>query len=529
MRKTNPPSLTPDTQNFRRTAGGWHRPGIFCVLGCCLAGSVLAGSDFDEVFLRRDKGGATPDVFVWQDAVTPGMKLVDIRVNDNLAEHTEVHFVDNGKQRVAPCLTREQLISLGIKIALYDDRTPVTDKTSAATGGDATCEPLEQKIPSSAIAYDATHQVLSITVPQEAVDRQRFTMISPDEWDHGIPSLRTSYNGYFYTTKTKGRSGDGWRTDDSTSRSAYLNLNTVGSLGTWRFFSIDSFYRNPGKSWESSHDRSYLSRDIAFLRSNLQAGEIYTSTSGYMVGAIPLTGVSLSTSQKMLLDNQFSYSPVVRGVARTNARLVIRQRGNIIYSTTLTPGPFAIDDLYSAQVGADLAVTVEESDGQVQVFHVPYTALPNMIRPGTTRYSLAAGRYRNQGSRAEEPWVTTGSLERGFEHFTLNSSAVASEDYQSLSAGVAWNVGNIGAFSTEAAWARHQETWNDGEARNGSAVRFLYARHFDRTGTSLQILGYQYRSKNFLEFPEFLSRQSRDNISGCRWAVQTVAAAITAP
>jgi outer membrane usher protein len=59
--------------------------------------------------------------------------------------------------------------------------------------------------------------------------------------------------------------------------------------------------------------------------------------------------------------------------------------------------------------------------------------------------------------------VTTGSLERGFEHFTLNSSAVASEDYQSLSAGVAWNVGNIGAFSTEAAWARHQETWNDGE------------------------------------------------------------------
>lgn len=92
-----------------------------------------------------------------------------------------------------------------------------------------------------------------------------------------------------------------------------------------------------------------------------------TSTSGYMVGAIPLTGVSLSTSQKMLLDNQFSYSPVVRGVARTNARLVIRQRGNIIYSTTLTPGPFAIDDLYSAQVGADLEVTVEESDGQVQV------------------------------------------------------------------------------------------------------------------------------------------------------------------
>lgn len=512
MRNSNPPSLIPDTKNSRRTAGGWQHPGIICVLGCCLAGSALADTEFDEIFLRRDKGGTTPDVFVWKDAVTPGMKLVDVRVNDSLAERTEVRFVDGGKQRGVPCLTREQLISFGIKMALYDGRAAV-----AASTGDAACEPLEQKIPSSAIAYDATRQVLSITVPQEAVNRERFIMISPTEWDHGVPSLRTSYNGYFYTTKTKGRTGDGWRMDDTTSRSAYLNLNTVGSLGAWRFFSVDAFYRSPGKGWESNHDRSYLSRDIASLRSNLQAGEIYTSTSGYMIGALPLTGVSLSSSQTMLLDNQYSYSPVVRGVARTNARLVIRQRGNIIYSTTLTPGPFAIDDLYSAQVGADLEVTVEESDGQVHVFHVPYTALPNMIRPGTSRYTLAAGRYRNQGRRAEEPWVSTGSLERGFENFTLNSSVVASGDYQSLSAGVAWNVGSVGAFSTETALARHQETWKGGQTKNGSAVRFLYARHFELTGTSLQILGYQYRSKNFLEFPEFLSRQSRGNISSYYW------------
>lgn len=519
MRIKNPPSLTPDTKNTRKTSAGWHNPGIFCVLGCCLAGNAAADRSFDEIFLRRDKGGATPDVFVWQDAITPGLKPVDIRVNDNLAEHTEVRFVDDGKQRVVPCLSREQLKRLGIKMELYDDGATGASGTSDALSDDTiVCEPIEQKIPSSAVVYDATQQVLSITVPQEAVDRLRFTMISPDEWNHGVPSLRTSYNGYYYTTETKGHTSDNSHTDDTTSRSAYLNLNTVGSFGAWRFFSIDSFYRSPGQGWESNHDRSYLSRDIALLRSNLQAGEIYTSTSGYMVGALPLTGVSLSTSQKMLLDNQFSYSPVVRGVARTNARLVIRQRGNIIYSTTLTPGPFAIDDLYSAQVGADLEVAVEESDGQTQVFHVPYTALPNMIRPGTSRYSLAAGRYRNQGSRTEEPWVTTGSLEYGLEHFTLNGSAVASEDYQSLSAGVAWNMGNIGAFSTEVAHARHHETWNGGHTKDGSAVRFLYARHFDMTGTSLQILGYQYRSKNFLEFPEFLSRQSRDNISGYNWS-----------
>lgn len=510
MRTGNSSSFTQDTKNPRFTAAKWFRPGILCVFGC-MVGNALADANYEEVFLRRDKSGASPDVFVWHDAVTPGIKPVDIRVNDNFADNMDVRFVDDGKQRVAACLSREQLQSLGIKIELYDDGTKPQE------GGVADCEHLTQKIPSSQVQYDATRQVLNITVPQEAVDRQRFTMISPEEWDHGVPSLRSSYSGYFYTSQTKSNSGDGLSTDDSTSRSAYLNMNTVGSLGAWRFYSIDSVYRNPGMGWESNHDRSYLSRDIAFLRSSLQAGEIYTNTSGYMVGALPLTGISLGTSQKMSLDNQFNYSPVVRGIARTNARLVIRQRGNIIYSTTLTPGPFAIDDLYSAQIGADLEVTVEESDGQTQVFHVPYTALPNMIRPGASRYSLAAGRYRNQNHHAEKPWVATGSLERGFETFTLSGASVASADYQSLSAAVAWNVGTIGAFSTEIAHARHQETWNGGHTRDGSAIRFLYARHFDLTGTSLQILGYQYRSRDFLEFSEFLTRQNRDHINGISW------------
>ncbi|NYY80096.1 hypothetical protein DMH27_00880 [Raoultella planticola] len=39
----------------------------------------------------------------------------------------------------------------------------------------------------------------------------------------------------------------------------------------------------------------------------------------------------------MSLDNQYSYAPVIRGVARTNARLTVRQRDAVIYSTLLTP------------------------------------------------------------------------------------------------------------------------------------------------------------------------------------------------
>ncbi|MFH2256074.1 fimbria/pilus outer membrane usher protein [Enterobacter sp. KE9933] len=480
------------------------RTSVICVCAA-LFGEAFADTDFEEIFLHRGNGGVSPDVFIWRDAVSPGIKFVDVKVNDRFADSMDVMFVSDGKNSAAPCLTREQLIEIGVKADLYDIPKSGAGDVKAAPSD---CTGALKKIPSSQIAYDATQQVVSVTVPQEAVDRKRYTMISPNEWDHGVPSLRTSYNGYFYSSKMKGQSGNGWRTSDSTSESAYVNFNSTGTLGAWRFYSLDSFYRNPEQGWKSNHDRAYLSRDIAALRSNLQAGEIYTNTSGYMNNALPLTGVSLGTQQNISLENEFSYAPVVRGTARTNARLVIRQSGNIIYSTTLTPGPFAIDDLYSARVGADLEVTVEESDGQVQVFHVPYTVLPSMIRPGSSRYNIAAGKYRTQrhGDNSE-PWVMAGNVEYGFERFTLNNMLMVSEDYQSLSTGAAWNIGNIGAFSTEIAHARYQDK-AEHKDREGTAVRFLYARHFEVTGTSLQILGYQYRSKNYLTFPEFAENRN---------------------
>ncbi|QIU88424.1 fimbria/pilus outer membrane usher protein [Yokenella regensburgei] len=469
--------------------------------------NVYAGSDFEEAFLRRDKNGVSQDVFIYQDSVMPGRRLTDIVINDRSAGKVEIDFVNSGNNHIIPCLSRSQLKSVGIRVSLYSGW--VTDEKDDGVSGLKHCEMLEQRIPAAVVKYDNTHQVLNIIVPQEALNNQRFTMISPTEWDHGVPSLRTSYSGYFYSSRVKGSSGPGWRTDDVTSESAWLSLHTTGSLGAWRLYSIDSFYRNDLHQWKSLHDRSYLARDIEFLRSSLLAGEIYTRAFGTMTGSIPLRGISLSTSEHMSLDNQYSYAPVIRGVARTNARLTVRQRGTVIYSTLLTPGTFAIDDIYTAQVGSDLDVTVEESDGQVRAFRVPYTALPGMIRPGTTRYSVAVGTWRSAGSVASEPVLMTGSLEYGFEHFTLNSSSVMAEYYQMLSVGAAWNIGAIGAFSAELAHARHTETWLDNNNREGSAARLLYARQFDHTGTSLQLLGWQYQSESFLDAGEFLVRQGR--------------------
>lgn len=494
-----------------------NRQSLLCILVtciyACLSAFSYAESEFEESFLQKDKNGASVDIFIYQNAVMPGNKTIDIMVNDQFKDQMDVLFISTDNKKALPCLTREQVKTLAIKVELYGD----SSVQSSQAGEQGQCFDILERIPSADMIFDNAHQMLKITVPQEAVDSQHFTMIPSQEWDHGVPSLRTSYSGYFYNSRTKGYSGSDGSSADQTSRSTYVNFESVGSLGAWRLYSWDSFYRNPGQGWESNHDQAYIARDIAFLRSNLQAGEIYTQTSQYMTGSVPLRGISLATNEKMSMDNQYRYAPMIRGVANTNARLFVRQRNNIIYSKTLTPGPFAIADLYSAQVGADLDVTVEESDGRVQYFRVPYTALPNMIRPGAFRYSLAAGKYRSQNSDTEKPFVLSGSMEYGFEYLTFNSSLLASEDYQSLSAGAAWNLGSIGAFSTDIIHARHNNTWDGDKTRDGSAIRFLYARFFDATSTSMQLLGYQYRSEEFLDFQEYLSRQSRRNIDGYHW------------
>ncbi|WP_285152274.1 fimbria/pilus outer membrane usher protein, partial [Serratia ureilytica] len=91
------------------------------------------------------------------------------------------------------------------------------------------------------------------------------------------------------------------------------------------------------------------------------------------------------------------YAPVVRGVAKSNARVTVLQGKSTLYETTVAPGPFAINDLYATNYAGDLTVVVTEADGSVSTFTVPFAAVPESIRPGQSRYSAIVGRSRYVG------------------------------------------------------------------------------------------------------------------------------------
>ncbi|WP_172731520.1 fimbria/pilus outer membrane usher protein [Pluralibacter gergoviae] len=470
-------------------------------------------SEFESIFLRKDKKGASPDIFRYTNALTPGLKRVEIIVNNRTADIYNVNFVvSEQQQRVIPCLHRRLLNDIGIKTELYKDWLTSVKKDDVS--GITVCDVLEQRIPAAQISYDDAHQQLRITVPQEAVNYQRFQVIAPNEWNDGTPSLRTSYSSYFYHTQHKASHHN--NSGRNTNNSAFLSLNSTASMGPWRLYSFDTFNKNAQGGWKKNHDRLYVESNIAALRTRVSAGDIYTYTPSNIMGVLPLRGITMRTNERMTLESQFTYAPVIRGTARTNARLIVRQLGHIIYSRTLTPGPFAIDDIYSGQTGADLEVTVEEADGSEQKFTVPYTSLPIMIRPGAMRYSFSAGEYRNS-SNIDSTIIGALSFERGFERFTFNASGLGSQHYQSLAVGSAWSAGNIGAFSLDAAQAHYiykpTASNSNKKSQDGTALRMLYARQFDDTNTGLRILGYQYRSQHFLSFSEFNRRNNHREIT----------------
>lgn len=104
----------------------------------------------------------------------------------------------------------------------------------------------------------------------------------------------------------------------------------------------------------------------------------------------------------MMPDSLKGYAPVVRGIARTNAQVVIRQNGYQIYQSYVAPGAFEITDMYPTGGAGDLDVTVKESDGSEQHFTVAFASLPVLQREGRFKYAVTGGQYRSYNSDVEK-------------------------------------------------------------------------------------------------------------------------------
>lgn len=333
---------------------------------------------------------------------------------------------------------------------------------------------------------------LDISVPQIYEDQRMKNYVSPEFWDKGITALNLGWMANAWTNHTSS-------VGEGDSSSAWLGVNAGFSWDGWLLKHIGNLnwqQQQGSVRWDSN--QTYLQRPLPQFNSIVSAGQLFTN--GEFFDTIGLRGVTLATDDNMFPDGMRSYAPEIRGVAQSNALVTVRQGGNIIYQTTVPPGPFTLQDVYPSGYGSDLDVTVKEADGSEQLFSVPYSSVAQLLRPGMMRYAISAGKVDDNGLR-NKPMLYQVSWQQGLSNlFTGYAGVTGFDDYQAFLIGTGMNTG-IGALSLDATQSRLKRGELDAQ---GQSYRATFNRVFSETQTSIVLAAYRYSTQGYYNLNDAL-------------------------
>lgn len=449
-----------------------------------------AGDYFNPALLetRNAQQGSTDlSVFENNASQAPGVYRVDIYLNNQQVETKDVTFAvvkaANGSESLQPCLSVDYLKDIGVKTELFPQ----------IAEGKGECAKLSA-IPQASAEFRFSAQQLLLSIPQAAISLKARDYVPVSQWDNGIPAFLLNYSVSGANTWAR----DGQSSADS---SQYANLRPGLNLGPWRLRNYTTWSRDSRgqDQWDTVY--TYMARSIVSLKSQLVLGD--STSPADIFDSVPFRGGQIASDDDMLPGSLKGYAPVVRGIARTNAQVVIRQNGYVIYQTYVAPGAFEITDMFPTGGSGDLAVTIKEADGSQQQFVVPFASLPVLQREGRLKYSVTSGQYRSYDGSVEKTAFTQGTVIYGLPAgMTVYGGGQFSSPYQSLALGLGKNLGDFGAISTDMtqAWSTRQNVQKD----NGQSWRIRYSKNVVQTGTNFSIAGYRYSTDGFYSLPEVM-------------------------
>nr|WP_181375069.1 fimbria/pilus outer membrane usher protein [Pectobacterium carotovorum]ALG88540.1 Heat shock protein E [Pectobacterium carotovorum] len=448
-----------------------------------LAATGNEGLTFDPIFLNTSSVERI-DVSRFEngDAASPGTWATDIFVNNEVVSHENVRFAEQANKQVRPCITAELIKKLNLNF----DKVP--GAFSDALREKRECYDLEALLPGVSMSFDSSVQRLDIEIPQALMRNTARGYVSPALWDKGIPAALLGYNASTYTTRSRGR--------DYTS--SYVGLNGGINLGGWYFRHDGNYTWQQGTGGKYQSINNYVQKDISPILGRVLAGE--TSTSGQLFDTLPFRGIELVSDDRMLPQSRRGYAPDIRGIARTNARVTVRQNNRVIYEITVPPGAFAIDDLYPTGYGGNLDVTITEADGSVQNFQVPYASVTQLLRPGIHRYDVVAGRL-NDPSLSFNPTLYQATYRRGLTNILTGYAGIqgGGAAYYSIQLGMAVST-TIGAFSADVTQARVHLKTTEETANSGQSYQIGYSKYLPETDSNLSIAAYRFSTSGYYDY-----------------------------
>ncbi|WP_380180252.1 fimbria/pilus outer membrane usher protein [Kalamiella sp. sgz302252] len=453
---------------------------------------VAKNVEFDPSFLNLgDKNAIDLSRFANGAAALPGIYRTAVYINNDLLGTYSIEFKTATDKSVYPCLAADILKSIPFN---YDKLPKDFLKEERES---KSCTNLSAATTEVALYYDSNEQRLDIAVPQIYMLRNARGAISKERWDSGVPAALLGYNVNAYSSES----------GNSSYKSVYASLNAGLNIGSWylRHNGSWNWQENGGGKYSASN--TYLQHDVPALESRVLLGQ--ANTSGTLFDTLPFSGIQLASNTQMLPNSLRGYAPEIHGIARTNAKVTVRQSSRVIYETTVPPGEFLINDLYPTGYGGNLAVTVHESDGSEQHFEVPYASVAQLLRPGNSRYAITAGKLRDS-SLSEKPAFGQATLQYGLNNMlTAYGGFQASQHYYAIQSGMALGTG-IGAFALDATHARTQLN-GDASLLSGQSLELSYSKTLSATSSQISLAAWRFSTSGYMDF--MTAMQTRDALA----------------
>lgn len=451
-------------------------------------------AEFDSVFLIGDAQKVDISRFKYGNPVLAGEYNVDVYINGNWFGKRRMMFRSSEQdQNAFTCFSASSLLEYGVKQDVLVNRT-------GSNTPDA-CYKIEEWIENAYYDFDTSRLRIDISIPQVALQKNAQGYVDPSIWDRGVNAGFLSYSGSAYKTFNR-------LNDHKESTNAFMAITAGANIAGWQLRHNGQWQWQEGaqSALDSTKNKSnyeststYLQRAFPQYRGVLTLGDSFTS--GELFDSFGYRGLDFSSDDRMLPNSMLGYAPRIRGNAKTNAKVEVRQQGQLIYQTTVAPGSFEINDLYPTGFGGELEVTIIESNGETQKYAVPYASVVQMLRPGLSRYSITAGEFRDRDIDLT-PWVTQGKYQRGINNYlTSYTGFQLADDYAAVLLGAAFAT-PIGAVSFDV--TRSQADFDKQGSQTGQSFRLSYSKLISPTNTNLTLAAYRYSTENYYKLRDAL-------------------------
>ncbi|MBW9429300.1 fimbrial biogenesis outer membrane usher protein [Atlantibacter hermannii] len=421
--------------------------------------------------------------------IAPGVYSVLISINGEKRGRYDVTFNDAGTSENAPAMfTLEELQRIGIKLeeeTIKQLGLNETNKEKSYT--------IQELIKNSKVYYNQGDFELGITVPQANLIQFPRGYTDPSRWDAGETAGYIDYNANIYGVSNGDAKKEG---GDRESYTSNLNMLAGFNLMNWRLRKRTnmSWIKNDGGA-RTDNLYTYAATDVTPLKSQLVLGD--SNTNGEIFDSFNLRGAQLGSDDRMLPEGLRNYSPIIRGMAESNAKVTIRQHGQKIYETVVPPGEFELNDIGAMGYGGDLEMTITESDGRQKFSTIPFSAPPLLLHKGVLRFNAAVGELRDDTLR-DLPKILQTTLRYGLlNNLTIYSGLQLAEKYQACVIGNAVNT-RIGGFSIDL--IRSRSDLGDKGTKWGNSFRAAYSKYLDQTNTNMTLAAYRYSSEGYYSF-----------------------------